>query len=297
MLLIRARPCVHAFLAPCCPSLMSDILGAHEHTGSGVLFGDRSRPGILCRTCAARKVHAVDLVTGITRHPVDPGGTNIVFWLIVASFPVPPREGRRKPTRHALSEVRRRRSLDASSWFLIVVPLSLRSFPQLMLATGSADTTVRVWDVGEDLMPHADEWTRIKNRALYPASTEVDATGDDPKRTTGITDLENTVVGDEAEHDTIAGRGGKNSEGKPPEAGEYLAAAVPDPAASTEKVHTALHAMRPELLRQAGACAVWRTGRVTAVLDRAGCSGRRRFPPGAPDVTKRGQQQPMVEVR
>lgn len=146
-------------------------------------------------------------------------------------------------------------------------------------------------------MPHADEWARIKNRALYPASVEVDATGDDPKHTTGITDLENTVIGDEAEHDTIAGRGGKNSERKPPEAGEDMEAAVPDPAASTEKAHNALRAMRPELLRQAGACAVWRTGRVTAVLDSAGCSSRWRFPSGASDVTKRGQQQPMVEVR
>lgn len=166
-----------------------------------------------------------------------------------------------------------------------------------MLATGSADTTVRVWDVGEDLMPHADEWARLKNRALYPASAEVDANEGDPKHTTGITELENTVVGDGAEHNTSSERGRKNSGRKQPEAGEDLAAAVPDPAASTEKAHNALRAMRSEFFRQAGACGVWRTGRVTAVLDRAGCNGRWRFPPGTSGATKRGQQQLMVEVR
>lgn len=165
-----------------------------------------------------------------------------------------------------------------------------------MLATGSADTTVRVWDVGEDFMPHADEWARVKNRTLYPKTPEVNATGDDSKRTRDIIEIENTVVGDGVKHDITAGRSGKTDEGGKPEAGADFTAAASN-AVSTEKAHNALRAMRPELLRQAGACAVWRTGRITAVLDRAGCSSRRRFPPGASGAKKNAQQQPIVEVR
>lgn len=67
---------MHHFLALGFPSFtMPDTSGAHERAGSGVLFGDRSRPGILRGTRAARKVHAVDLITGMIRQVVGPGGT------------------------------------------------------------------------------------------------------------------------------------------------------------------------------------------------------------------------------
>jgi len=136
-----------------------------------------------------------------------------------------------------------------------------------MLATGSADATVRVWDVGEEVVPHADEWTRIKRGCLRGSSNdgleneigrENAPDENSPFVPPDIVALENAIVHGQEE--------GDNNSNNTSSAKNVTAMA----AASQERARRALRSLRPEILRQAGVRPSWRTGRLTAVLDRLG---------------------------
>lgn len=200
-----------------------------------------------------------------------------------------------------------------------------------MLATGSADTTVRVWDVGEEILPHADEWTRVKREFFLGSSNErrpeqkaaQDKAIIHPHQgfssvSPDVVALENALVlgqddeGDDRNnrnHDSgrnkspgASGNGAasaaqrEENHGAPAEKTPAVAAMV---AASKENARCALRSLRPEILRQAGARPGWRTGRVTAVLDRSACS--LNHPAGAMGpALGRGQKakpDPLIEVQ
>lgn len=209
-----------------------------------------------------------------------------------------------------------------------------------MLATGSADTTVRVWDVGEEVLPHADEWTRVKRECFLGSSSgsssnqgmskqkATEATAIRQKQlfssvSPDIVALENTLVlgqgdaGDDrnsrshgSSDDTGLGassngvaassaRRRPNQAAPATDASVVAATAAAAAAASKENARGALRSLRPEILRQAGVHPEWRTGRVTAVLDRSVCSLDR--PAAAmgptPGRGKKAKPDPLVEVR
>lgn len=157
---------------------------------------------------------------------------------------------------------------------------------QLMLATGSADSTVRVWDVGEEFMPCADEWTRVKNRSLFNQPQASRDSGRCDAELFDITILENAVVGPDREGNDTSTEGTRQAD-----AAEHTGAAV-----ARENARRAVHALRPEVLRQSGARAAWRTGRVTAVLDQEGMSLNH---PTAGETKRKKDfgRSPLIEVR
>lgn len=164
---------------------------------------------------------------------------------------------------------------------------------------------MRVWDVGEELFPHADRWASLKTRCILRLENsgpegccdfpETLATADD------IATLEATMVdvrGDECrDQDTTpfadAGAAGGNS--------ARVSSGLPSKPASTKKAEegcgeawkraqSTLAVIRPELFRQAGALPVWRLGRVTAVIDLSR-EATTTLRPAA------NTQRPLVEVR
>lgn len=137
---------------------------------------------------------------------------------------------------------------------------------------------MRVWDVGEELFPHADRWASLRTRSILRLESGGPdcccglATADD------IAALEATIVGvrgdDCRDQDTTpvvdAGAAGGNS--------ARISSGLPSKPASTKqaekgrseawkRTQSTLAMIRPELLRQAGAFPEWRLGRVTAVVD------------------------------
>lgn len=152
---------------------------------------------------------------------------------------------------------------------------------QLVLATGSADATVRVWDVGERVVPHADEWTRLKRQFLLPSgnSNKLERPGvqdgnshqhqDRPSAAPDIASLENALVHRKDDGDAKLS--------VPREQNDQFASAehatntpMEEVVASKEKARSALRSLRPEILRQADVRPTWRVGRVTAVIDLTG---------------------------
>ncbi|CBJ33221.1 calmodulin-like myosin-light chain [Ectocarpus siliculosus] len=174
---------------------------------------------------------------------------------------------------------------------------------QLMLATGSADTTVRVWDIGAEIVPHADEWARFKRECLFPINSSdrlekqaqhVDSSCQNqgyPSVSSDISALENALVRGQDE----GGSSKNNNSGT-----DNTMSAAP---VSKDNARRALRSLRPEVLRQAGARAVWRTGWVTAVLDhhagRAGSLNRQTVTGGATTAggsAKNARTDPLIEV-
>eukprot|EP00752_Nemacystus_decipiens_P008770 g7826.t1 len=194
---------------------------------------------------------------------------------------------------------------------------------QLMLATGSADATVRVWDVGEEILPHADEWTRVKRECFLGSSNERGLEQnitqekafrpyqDQSSVSEEITALENALVlGQDVEDDDrsnsrsnqgahsdgVASGPQRESNGTtlPPRSSAVAATE----AASKEKARCALRSLRQEIFRQAGVHPAWRTGRVTAVLDRSTCSLNHPVAAtgSAPGRGQRAKPDPLIEV-
>ncbi|CAM9542999.1 unnamed protein product, partial [Ectocarpus sp. 12 AP-2014] len=174
---------------------------------------------------------------------------------------------------------------------------------QLMLATGSADTTVRVWDIGVEIVQHADEWTRFKRECLLPSDSRdrlekqaqrVHSSRQNqgyPSVSSDISALENALVRGQDE-------GGSSKSNNSGTENTMSAALV-----SKDNARRALRSLRPEVLRQAGARAVWRTGWVTAVLDhhagRAGSLNRQTATGGATTAggsAKNARTDPLIEV-
>ncbi|CAM9744831.1 unnamed protein product [Scytosiphon promiscuus] len=177
---------------------------------------------------------------------------------------------------------------------------------QLMLATGSADTTVRVWDVGMRVVPHADEWTRVKKHFSFPSgnvSKVEEQAGhnnshhqrqDRPSVAPDIASLEDTLV-----HRKDDGKISPAVSKKAPDQMASAEHASESPAeemvASKENARSALRSLRPEILRQAKACPTWRAGRVTAVLDLTGTAGVLDHQRGATSG-KISTAEPLIEV-
>lgn len=157
-----------------------------------------------------------------------------------------------------------------------------------MLATGSADGAVRVWDVGQEIMPHAEQWTRVKTRLLYCLPGTAAGRNHGDVDSPSITALENDVIGEENSSNNIAAPGQKP-----------LTAVATDvgAAATMENVRRTLRLLRPELFRQVGARTVWRTGCVTALVDRGGTT--HNLPAAATTAVgaKKSAYQPLIEVR
>lgn len=157
-----------------------------------------------------------------------------------------------------------------------------------MLVTGSADGTVRAWDVGEDFMPHADEWSRVKHN-VTPKLRGNGALIGHCDTASDIATLENTVI------ESVR----RDSDPTPKETDDRCAENGHIPGDTTKgRLTTIARSLRPELLRQAGVRSVWRTARVTAMLDRTRLSlnpapavGSTRTGPKTPG------QQPLIEVR
>lgn len=198
-----------------------------------------------------------------------------------------------------------------------------------MLATGSADTTVRVWDVGEEILPHADEWARVKRECFLGSSNErrpeqtVAQEKDIPQNQDFSSDapdvaaLENVLVlGQDDEDDGRNNRNYDSSSNSPATSNSGVAfagrresnqaasaaktsAVAAMVAASKENARCALRSLRPEIIRQAGVRPAWRTGRVTAVLDRSACS--LKHPAAAMGTTpgrgKKAKPDPLIEVQ
>lgn len=173
-----------------------------------------------------------------------------------------------------------------------------------MLATGSADTTVRVWDIGVEIVPHADQWTRFKRECLLPSDSsdqlknqaeQVDSSRQNqgyPSVSSDIRALENALVRGQDED----GSSKKNNSGTDN--------TVPAALVSKDNARRALRSLRPEVLRQAGARAVWRIGCVTAVLNhqagRTGSLNRQTAMAGgttAGGSAKKVRTDPLIEVR
>lgn len=185
-----------------------------------------------------------------------------------------------------------------------------------MLLTGSNDTTVRVWDVGEELLPHTDEWSSRKSQ--FALETQLDASFASVQNTTSIDNiaaLEATVLAG-GNHATVDGDETGNAYGNATAfhstAGENRHKSGQQAKAQTASVskyrqnagrgretpanHSAFHTMiklRSEILRQAGATAEWRTGCVTALMDRGGVNLQ---PRSFAEANKKADQHPLIEV-
>lgn len=175
-----------------------------------------------------------------------------------------------------------------------------------MLASGSADTTVRVWDVGQRLLPHADEWTRVKRRLLCSEQSEAQGGGGntDDTKFYNIPTLENNLVSHYNGYNNNAlTRSKENGEPAMAETVTHKKSGQPevpektDTAAFTENIRSAVRSLRPEILRQAGARAVWRTGRVTAVLEQVGRSANHPTGGAAIALAQTPGNIPLIEVR
>lgn len=156
---------------------------------------------------------------------------------------------------------------------------------------------MRLWDVGGEVVPHADEWTRVKTRCLLVSSGS-GSSGDRPERkafvqdgnpyqvkgapsmtSPDITALENTLIrgyDDDNDEDSNSvtdksrvPSARKRKSNNTAAAAQAAAVSESSAAAAKESARCALRLLRPEILRQAGAHPAWRTGRVTAVLDRS----------------------------
>ncbi len=169
---------------------------------------------------------------------------------------------------------------------------------------------MRVWDVGEEIVPHADEWTWVKWGCLRGGSDDglKDETGrettldeDYPSASSDIVALENAIVRGQEANDrsnTTHNNSNNNNNNNNTSSAKNTSAMA---AASQERARRALRALRPEILRQAGVCPAWRTGRVTAVLDRSGTAdplNHRAVAMGpAPRRAKNATADPLIEVR
>ena len=160
-----------------------------------------------------------------------------------------------------------------------------------MLATGSADTTVRVWDVGQQLLPHSEAWTRAKRRSRYNQQSESKGGGDGATEFCNISMLENVLVGHDNEDDTNDSTQAQKKDR------QHAAAEKSGTVVSTENVRSAVRSLRPEIMRQAGARATWRTGRVTAVLEQEGRSLNHPTRAATVALAKKPGNNPLIEVQ
>lgn len=165
-----------------------------------------------------------------------------------------------------------------------------------MLVTGSADTTVRVWDVGQHLLPHADAWACAKRRLLYTNQKNCRAHGGSDGATELCNDtstLENVLIGRDTGGDT------NDSTAAQKKADQNSVAEKTDTVVSMEGARNAVRSLRPEILRQAGARATWRTGRVTAVLEQAGrpLTNPTGGTAGVAVLAKKPGNNPLIEVQ
>lgn len=185
---------------------------------------------------------------------------------------------------------------------------------------------MRVWDIGEEVVPHADEWARVKTRCLFVSRSSSNGSSDRlekkaaaqdgspcqnqgaPSMSPDVTALENALIrGHDDGEDDDSNNNGNNSttdnNGKSYHTAASAAAAVSEnsAAAAKESARCALRSLRPEILRQAGARPAWRTGRVTAVLDRSETAGPRCHPAAAMGTTSgrtnKSRTDLLIEVR
>lgn len=174
------------------------------------------------------------------------------------------------------------------------VPLLVAQILQLVLATGSADGTVRVWDIGVELMPHVDEWVRFKWHVLRdrcPTALEGCCNVYDDKELATIAALENTVIGIEGDHRVRTPAAPLEKEASVPSANRGKSAAL-----QFERVRRAVRVLRPELIRQSGALPSWRIGHVTAVLGE-GAPMATRATTWAAASTRNTERHSLIEVR
>lgn len=158
-----------------------------------------------------------------------------------------------------------------------------------------------MWDIGEEILPHADEWTRVKRECFFGSSSngrslEQKAVQDQAiSQDQGVSSvspsvvaLENALVLRHGDEDNDHDNRNHDSSNSPNTNNGAASAARREPnkaapaiktstvsatvAASEENARCAIRLLRPEILRQAGVRPAWRTGRVTAVLDRSACS-------------------------
>lgn len=177
--------------------------------------------------------------------------------------------------------------------------------------------------MGEEILPHADEWTQVKRECFLGSSSErrfEQKTAQDKasRQHQGFTSvspdivaMENALVlGQDDENDGRNSRNNESSSNDVASAGRRESNQAASAATTTSAVATmataskdnargALRSLKPEILRQAGVRPAWRTGRVTAVLDRSACS--LNHPAAAMGPTPgRGNQtkpNPLIEVQ
>lgn len=184
-----------------------------------------------------------------------------------------------------------------------------------MLLTGSKDTTVRVWDVGEEFLPLTDEWSNRKSR--FALETQFDASFASVQNTTSVDNIaaleatvlaggnQATVDGDKrgnTRRNATASHTGENSHKSNQQAptrtsssSKYgqVASRGGETPASRNIFHTMMK-LRLEILRQAGAAAEWRTGCITGLMDRGGVNLQ---PRSLAEANKNAKQHPLIEVR
>lgn len=176
-----------------------------------------------------------------------------------------------------------------------LLPVSLAV--QLMLVSGSNDSTVRVWDVGEDLMPQAEEWVEIKARLTRRLNHHDDGIATKSSSSADIAALEAAVIDDnepdKGKRNGLAVKRSPHSERN--QAPSWIDGDLTDKDNQTtnEMARRALRVMRLELLRQAGARQGWRTGRITGVMDRTGLCKQSAVPVG---TSKNSRQHTLIEV-
>lgn len=127
---------------------------------------------------------------------------------------------------------------------------------------------MRVWDVGQQLLPHADAWARAKSRFLCDQkASRAHGGGDVATDFCDTSTLENVLIGCDNGDDTNDSVRARKKDSQ-----KSAGAKTDTTVVSMENARNAVRSLRPEILRQAGARAMWRTGRVTAVLEQTGRS-------------------------
>lgn len=171
-----------------------------------------------------------------------------------------------------------------------------------MLLTGSKDTTVRVWNVGEEVLPHADEWVNIKAHFVLTSDPDADnLISAQNTASVDITALETAVVGanttdgDNSSNATTSSTAGKAGD-RDRQAGVWKdrETTKKEEPATQERAFRAVVKLRPELLRQAGARPEWRTGCIAGVMDPGGVSPRPRV---LAETGKKSEKHHLIEVR
>lgn len=171
-----------------------------------------------------------------------------------------------------------------------------------MLLTGSKDTTARVWDVGEEFLPHADEWANIKSQSVLKSDTDVgDLISAQKTAPADNSALKTTVVGanttgekksSNAATSSIVARTGEKD--RQASVWKDRGMAKKEEGSMQERACRAAVKFRSELLRQAGARPQWRTGCITSIMDPTGVGPQPRV---LTEAGKNSEQDHIIEVR